>query len=83
MWKADGGCGVRIVVDRDLCQGHAACQAEAPEVFRVPKRGKVEVLVESPEAAQRAAVVDAVTYCPTRALSIVEDGAPYDEGERR
>ncbi|SFM30432.1 Uncharacterised protein [Nocardia asteroides] len=52
-------------------------------MFRVPKRGKVEVLVESPEAAQRAAVGDAVTYCPTRALSIVEDGAPHDEGERR
>ncbi|WP_280501893.1 ferredoxin, partial [Nocardia farcinica] len=29
---------MRIVVDLDLCQGHAACQAEAPGVFHVPKR---------------------------------------------
>ncbi|MEU4595743.1 MULTISPECIES: ferredoxin [Nocardia] len=71
----------RIVVDLDLCQGHAACQEEAPEVFTVPKRGKVEILVERPSSAQHAAVADAVTYCPTRALSIVDDSAADDEGE--
>lgn len=72
---------VRIVVDRDLCQGHAACQVEAPEIFAVPKRGQVEVLVERPSSAQRAAVTDAVTYCPTRALSIVDSDASQVEGE--
>ncbi|MFC4372927.1 ferredoxin [Nocardia halotolerans] len=72
---------VRIVVDPDLCQGHAACQLEAPEVFAVPKRGKVQILVDRPSSAQREGVADAVTYCPTRALSLVDDSDSADEGE--
>ena len=34
-----GVAAVRVVVDRDLCQGHAACEGEAPEVFSVSKKG--------------------------------------------
>ncbi|WP_280181049.1 ferredoxin [Nocardia farcinica] len=64
---------MRIVVDLDLCQGHAMCQAEAPEVFRVPKRGRVEILDPAPGPGLRAQVADAVRYCPTQALSLVED----------
>ena len=36
--------GYRVVADLDLCQGHAMCELEAPDYFRVPKRGKVEIL---------------------------------------
>ncbi|MFE3188051.1 ferredoxin [Nocardia sp. NPDC059240] len=64
---------MRIRVDLDLCQGHAACQAEAPEVFTVPKRGQVEILDPDPGPEVRAAVLQAVKYCPTQALS-VSDG---------
>jgi sterol 14-demethylase len=64
--------GWRVVVDRDLCQGHGVCESEAPEVFEVPKR-EVVLLVERPDDAQRAAVEAAVKYCPTHALSIQED----------
>lgn len=64
---------MRIVLDADLCQGHAVCQGEAPAVFAVPKRGHVEILDSAPGAEQRAAVEDAVRYCPTQALSLVED----------
>ena len=40
----------RIEVDLDLCQGHAMCELEAPDFFRVPKRGTVEILdAEPPE----------------------------------
>jgi ferredoxin len=62
---------VRVIVDRDLCQGHAACQEEAPEVFHVPKGAHTVELrdVEPPEAL-RAKVAAAVKYCPTRALRI-------------
>jgi sterol 14-demethylase len=64
---------VRIVVDRDLCQGHASCEGEAPEVFSVSKKGDLTILQpEPPEALRRAAEL-AVRYCPTHALSIVED----------
>jgi sterol 14-demethylase len=65
--------GYRIVVDRDLCQGHGVCESEAPEVFSVSKDGVLTVLAERPGDDQRAAVEAAVKYCPTHALSIVED----------
>ena len=63
---------MRIEVDLDLCQGHAMCQLEAPDVFEVPKRGEVIVLDSSPPAESRARVESAVRNCPTQALSIVE-----------
>lgn len=63
----------RIVVDRDLCQGHGTCEGEAPDLFEVPKAGQVVVLVEHPGDEHRKAAELAVTYCPTHALTIVED----------
>ena len=63
----------RIVVDRDLCQGHAVCESEAPDVFSVSKAGQLTVLDETPGDDRRKAVEAAVKYCPTHALSIVED----------
>ena len=63
----------RVVVDRDLCQGHGVCQSEAPAVFAVSKAGELTVLVERPADVERAAVAMAVTYCPTHALTIVEE----------
>jgi ferredoxin len=64
---------MRITVDRDLCQGHAMCELEAPEVFRVGKADQVELLTDSVAPEHEEAVRLAVTYCPTRALSIEED----------
>ena len=64
----------RIVVDRDLCQGHGVCESEAPEVFAVSKDPvPLTVLDESPADSERKAVEAAVKYCPTHALKIVED----------
>jgi sterol 14alpha-demethylase len=65
--------GWRIVVDRDLCQGHGVCESEAPAVFSVSKDAVLTVLDESPTDDQRRAVEAAVTYCPTHALSIIEE----------
>ncbi|GAB2717787.1 ferredoxin [Nocardia thraciensis] len=63
---------MRIEVDLDLCQGHAVCQDEAPAVFTVPKNGKVRILRTDPGDDLEAAR-DAVRYCPTQALTIVDD----------
>jgi len=63
----------RIVVDRDLCQGHGVCESEAPTVFAVSKDGVLAVLQESPPDTERKAVDQAVTFCPTHALSIIEE----------
>ena len=64
---------MRIVVDRDLCQGHGVCESEDPDVFVVGKDHRVEVLDPSPPESRRSSIEDAVRFCPTGALSIVDD----------
>jgi ferredoxin len=63
---------MRIEVDLDLCQSHALCQLEAPEIFAVPKKGQVEILRPEPPETDRARVEAAVRYCPTQALRVIE-----------
>ncbi len=65
--------GTKIEVDLDLCQGHAMCELEAPNYFKVPKRGKVEILKDLVPEEDRAEVEQAVWACPTQALSIQEE----------
>ena len=62
--------GWQVVVDRDLCQGHAVCENEAHSIFQVSKKGDLTILDERPGDDARAAVEAAVRYCPTHALSI-------------
>ena len=80
------------MVDRDLCQGHAVCESEAPGIFSVSKKGELTVVVETPPEDRRALVEAAVRECPTHALRIEEltlkatarpCGAPPDRDEGR
>ena len=64
---------MRIVVDRDLCQGHGVCESEAPDVFEVGQDHQVVVLDPSPTGDRRAELEAAVRFCPTHALSLVDD----------
>ena len=64
---------MRIVVDRDLCQGHGVCESEAPDVFEVGKDHQVVVVDPTPPEGQRAVIDAAVRFCPTHALSIADD----------
>jgi ferredoxin len=64
--------GYRVEADLDLCQGHAMCELEAPDFFRVPKHGKVEILDAEPPDDARREIRQAVRACPTQALSIKE-----------
>ncbi|MEU5878077.1 ferredoxin [Spirillospora sp. NPDC047279] len=63
---------MRVEADLDLCQGHAVCEMEAPDVFEVPSKGKVQVLDAEPAEELRDEVAAAVRYCPTRALTLKE-----------
>jgi sterol 14-demethylase len=67
-------CHVRV--DLDLCQGHAVCVGEAPEVFELERNeqgeDKVALRMESPPAALREKVERAVRHCPTGALRVEE-----------
>lgn len=76
---------LRVRVDRDLCQGHAVCVGEAPEVFALGKDQKVILKVPRPPAELHEKVRAAAKYCPTRTISLeeqrpVEADAPPAEG---
>ena len=68
------GC-YRVEVDADLCQGHAMCELEAPDVFNVPKRGTVEIIDPEPPDEMRDDVERAVEMCPTQAIFIKDKGS--------
>ncbi|NVI91775.1 ferredoxin [Actinomadura sp. BRA 177] len=75
---------MRVEADLDLCQGHAMCELEAPDVFEVPHKGRggrsgsvgrgeqVRVLDAEPPEDMRREVTAAVRYCPTQALKLLE-----------
>jgi ferredoxin len=64
---------MHIVVDTDLCQGHGVCENEAPGVFAVGKDHQVVVLQSALPDDRRAELEGAVRFCPTHALTIVDD----------
>ena len=61
---------MRIVVDRDLCDGHGMCEAMAHEFFELDDDDVMQLLEESPPESERAKVHAAVQACPALALSL-------------
>ncbi len=62
-----------LQADLDLCQGHAVCIQEAPDLFEIDSEtNRVVVRNMEPEVSERAFAEAAVRHCPTRALSIEE-----------
>jgi sterol 14-demethylase len=64
---------LRIRIDRDLCQGHAVCVGEAPEVFALGRDNKVILKVARPPAELHDKVRAAAKHCPTRTIRIEEE----------
>lgn len=60
----------QIKLDRELCQGHATCMTEAPELFHVDDAGNVTVLQENPSLDLLTKARQAEKYCPTKAISV-------------
>ena len=61
---------MKVLIDRDLCQGHANCTGDAPEVFHIDDDGQLQVLLEEPPADLRPKLELAVRYCPAGAIRI-------------
>lgn len=62
---------LRVRVDLGLCQGHAVCVSEAPEVFRLNAgQTAVDVVRAEVPSTLRERVAAAAKHCPTRAISI-------------
>lgn len=58
----------RVSIDRGLCQGHAVCVSEAPEIFRIAKDGEGEVMLANPHADLYPALSRAYEFCPNHAI---------------
>ena len=68
-------CRMKIVVDRDLCQGHAMCEVEAPEVFVSPKAGHGRRPLTDPAGRARR--------CGAPRRAVLPDPRPVDRGGLR
>lgn len=64
---------LRIVLDRQLCQGHAICTGESPSHFKLAPDGTLQLLKEEVSDADLVKVERAVKYCPNQALRIARE----------
>ena len=63
---------VKAKVDSSLCEGHAKCMENAPEVFEVRDDDQSHVLIDDIPEELRAKVERAARICPRAAISIEE-----------
>ena len=61
---------MRIVVDRETCQGLGMCEAMAHDFFELDDDEVMHVLDEHPAEEHRGQVKAAVASCPVLALSL-------------
>ncbi len=67
-----------ITLDSDLCQGHAVCIAEAPEVFKLGDDDKVALLTDRSDPSLNPQVRRAARHCPQRTIQLREEAAPVE-----
>lgn len=65
---------MKVIVDRQLCDGNGVCMGIAPEVFDVDDDLVLHIAEEIPDDPDiRARVRQSVTSCPILALKLVEE----------
>jgi ferredoxin len=72
---------MKITVDRTKCEGYAKCVQASPNVFRLDAKMIAEVV--DPKADADEKIVLAAKICPTKAISLEEQGTgkkifPFD-----
>jgi ferredoxin len=62
---------MRVGVDRSICQGHALCVGQAPDLFDLDEvEGRAFTLADSVPPAQEDDARNAAMSCPERAISV-------------
>jgi ferredoxin len=62
---------MKVHADSTICIGAGLCALRVPEVFDQNQRdGTVVLLTEEPDADQHAAVSEAVSLCPSGAITV-------------
>ncbi len=64
---------MKVVVNQARCEGHAMCEALAPEVFELGEDGVARVLVQPIPEGLFEQARSGVRACPVAALDL-EDG---------
>jgi len=63
---------MRIELDNTRCEGHAMCEAVAPDIFSVEGAGPVTISRHEIHDGDRQQVEDAVQACPVSALKLTK-----------
>lgn len=63
---------MKVQVNHDLCEGHAKCQATAPEVFEFRDDDLSYVIVDEVSEELKPKVERAIRLCPRQAISWVQ-----------
>ena len=63
---------MKITVDRTKCEGYAKCVQASPKVFRLDKKMIAEVIDATADGDEK--IVLAAKICPTKAISLEEEG---------
>ena len=64
---------VQVIIDTQLCVGHAVCVSEAPEVFRINEAGESELLMHTFEPTLYDKIERAYRHCPNRSIALNQD----------
>lgn len=64
---------MRLVIDYTKCRRTGQCSYLHPELFKADEVGAPIVLAERPDEKLRAAAEEAIEFCPSGAISLIEE----------
>ncbi len=64
---------MKITIDRTKCDGFAKCVQASPKVFKLDAKMIAEVI--DPKADTDEKIVLAAKICPTKAISLADEGS--------
>ena len=63
---------MKVSIDRTKCEGYAKCMQAAPKVFKLDAKMIAEVI--DPKGDSEEKILLAAKICPTKAISLEEEG---------
>lgn len=63
---------MKIIVDNNLCSGHARCAAHAPNLVPLDESGFADIKDPEVPAGQEELARAAAASCPERAITIID-----------
>ena len=65
---------IRVVLDKNVCQGHGQCVIHSPSTFQIDDDTGLALLMEElHDASQLPELTDAMKSCPVGAIKIFQE----------